>query len=102
MRLAVLVLAAIVLSGCDEPFEKKGQVNECQMDAERVYPERPEGDDAIFLSRMSFIVTCMRARHYDIDFTRPHCDGKTPPAPQIRPECYFYDWAGKPDAENSN
>jgi hypothetical protein len=92
-KLVIVAAAlALIVVTSDFPNSVKARVNMCDMDSQRIYGLQSK-DSAIYLDSLSFIVTCMRAHNYDIDFGCPGCDGKEPPAPQLRPTCYRYSWA---------
>lgn len=86
-KILLLAAVALALTACTS---KKAQVNLCQMEAERVYPNADDGTP--YLKLLSFIATCMRAHDYEIDFKLPGCDGNNPPSPQLRESCYRRDW----------
>ena len=92
-KLAIVAAAlAVIVVTSDFPFSTKVRGNMCDMDSQRNYGLQSK-DNENYLDSLSFIVTCMRAHNYDIDFGRSGCDGKEPPAPQLRRTCYRYSWA---------
>lgn len=69
MKKYIVVLAALILAGCDA--DRSRDAAACEMEAWKVFPKEPPRVPNDWGS--NFVLICMSSKGYELDLTAPGC-----------------------------